>query len=324
MSSNDTDDNDGNESKAAVAGEKTGTAIRGGINSVEGGIGRFIDNFLSGFGRAIPFRQKLFKGMAVKGLEKYHKIAGGDAIGLVALPGQQLRYLPIKYISAAEADEGQKPGWKAKSIDKTWNAGSEGRVVDFLGKTPIVLLDEDDHVEAGWLKPRIAEAIELENYDPVFTQPMINPVFDVSVDPSPGINGGQPALSDGGVNADLSDQINITEDDFQGFEVGDVGAFASDNLINLSSGSGYDGMRISHRKADEWAAETSTSEEMQHQEDRGYIRGKMHESGPDTTKLLLICAAIILGTMFAVFGLPVLLGGDSVTELSPLFVGGLA
>lgn len=322
--SNDTDTNQSNPTKADKAGELTGTALRKSISGTEAAIGQFIDNFLGGFGRAIPFRQKLFKGMAVKGLEKYHSIAGGDAIGLVALPGQQLKYLPIKYISAAEAEEGQKPGWKAKSIDKTWNAGSEGRVVDYLGKTPIVLLDEDDHVEAGWLKPRIAEAIELDNYDPVFTQPVINPVFDVSVDSSPGVNGAQPALSDGGVTADLSDQINITEDDFEGFEVSELGAFASDSLINLSSGVGYTGMRISHRKADEWAAETSTSEEMQHQEDRGYIRGKMHDSGPDTTKLLLICAAIILGTMFAVFGLPVLLGGDSVTELSPLFVGGLA
>lgn len=265
-------------------------------------------------------RDRFWKGVTMLGLKKFHKRAGGDAVGLVARPGQQLEYRPVKFKSEAECDEGEKAGWHAKALDKTWEAGSEGRVVDYLGKVPVVLLEEDSHVEAGWLKPRIGEAIELDRYDPVFANPTLKPVFEVpesiaTEDPDTG--GVDVALSDGG-HADPAEA-------FRRFELSDPGMFAGDSVINLDSGQGYDGLRISHRKADEWMAETTTSQEMQMQEDRGFLRGKMAgENGPSTVKMLIICGAIILGVLFIVLILPQMLagggGGGGVTGINPLTI----
>jgi hypothetical protein len=239
--------------------------------------------------KVIPKQERLFKAMAVKSLENYHKRAGGDAIGITGIAGQKLDLIPVQYRPPEACDEGEKPGWKAKGRDKVWNAGSEGRVVDYIGRTPVVALDLDGHVEAGWLKPRIAEAIELDNHEPVYT----NPEMNVVVDHQPG--GG--ARADGGFGYEL--------------ELESPGRWMGDALIDLDSGEGYDGMRVSFRKATEWMAETTTTQEMQMQEDRGYLRGKMAAGdGPSLTKLLLICAGIILGVLAIVFIGPQLLGGS--------------
>lgn len=246
----------------------------------------------------VPFRQRIFKRLAVKSLENYYKISGGDALGLVAEPGQKLSVVPVKYKPPEACEEGEKAGWHAKGQDKSWEAGSEGHVVDFLGRVPIVALERDSHVEAGWLKPRVAEAIELERYDPLFATATINAIFDVN-EPATGA-GGQSAVADGGQEAQ-----------FQGFQIDDPGMFAGDAVIDLQSQDGHDGMRVSFRKASEWMSETTTTQEMQMQEDRGYLRGKMAAgNGPSVTKLLLICAAIILGTLAIIFIVPEFLGGS--------------
>jgi hypothetical protein len=254
-------------------------------------------------------RDRVWKKLTLLSLKKFHKRSGGDALGLVARPGQQLEYRPVKFKSEAECDEGEQAGWHAKGLDKTWAAGSEGRVVDYLGKTPVVLLEEDSHIEAGWLKPRIAEAIELDRYDPVFANPTLAPVFEVPEEhldiqnTDAGGGGADVALSDGG-HADPAEA-------FQGWELEAPGMFAGDSVIDLGSGDAYDGLRISHRKADEWMAETTTTQEMQMQEDRGFLRGKMAgESGPSVVKLLIICGAIILGVLFLVLVLPQMLAGS--------------
>jgi hypothetical protein len=270
-------------------------------------------------------RDKFWKKLAKASLYKFHKKSGGDAIGLVAVAGQQLKPVPIKYKSQAETDRGEKAGWHAKDLDKTWNAGSEGRVVDYWGKTPIVLLDADQHIEAGWLKPRIAEAIELDRYDPVFAGANISPVFEVPEDALASPDSPENGADDG---VALADGAGINpEDAFIGWELDDPGMFASDSVIDLDSGEGYDGMRISHRKAEAWMSETATSQEMQMQEDRGFIRGLNEgEGGPSVVKLLIICAAIILGVLGLVFVVPQLFGsgGPSVgAGMNPLSIAAM-
>jgi hypothetical protein len=83
-------------------------------------------------------------------------------------------------------------------------------------------------------------------------------------------------------------------------------------------------MRVSFRKATEWMSEQTTTQEMQMQEDRGYIRGLANgDDGPGVFKLLLLCAAIILGTFAIVFIGPELLGGGSGGGggINPLIIG---
>ena len=246
-------------------------------------------------------RGTLFKRMAVKGIEKYYKVSGGDAIAINAKAGQQIALEPVLYRAPEECDEGEKPGWKVKGRDKVWNPAKEGNSVNYLGRTPTVQLEDDDHVEAGWLAPRIGQAIEMDQYWPIFTDATFNAVIDAQ----PGANGQQP-VADGGMDIDL--------------ELDTPGKWAGDNIVDLGSGDGYDGMRISTAKAREWQAEHTDSEHMQMQEDRGYLRGLANgDEGPGIIKLMMICAAIILGTMAIVFLGPELVGGGGGSSINPLF-----
>ena len=254
--------------------------------------------------KAIPKQSTLFRKLALNSIKQYHKRDGGDALAIDARAGQQLDLTPVKYRSAGECDEGEKPGWVAKDGTKTWHAASEGRVVDYLNNTPIVALDRDSHVECGWLRPRIAEAIELDNYDGLYTNPQLNLVADATA------SNGQ-AVADGGTPE---------------LELGSPGQWAGDALVDLDSGEGYDGMRVSFRKATEWMSEQTTTQEMQMQEDRGYIRGLANgDSGPSVFKLLLLCAAIILGTLAIVLLGPELVGGGGGGGgINPLMINALS
>jgi hypothetical protein len=248
-------------------------------------------------------RGTLFKRMAIKSIENYYKTTGGDAIAINAKPGQQVALEPVAYRSPEELDEGETPGWRVKGRDKVWNPGAEGNSVNYLGRTPTVLLEDDDHVEAGWLAPRIGTAIELDNYWPLFTNADINAVVDYQR----GSGQGQ-AVADGGIELELDHP----------------GEWAQDNIVDLDSGPGYDGMRISTKKAREWRAEHTDSEQMQQQEDRGYLMGLAKgDEGPGIVKLLLICAGIILGTLAIIFLGPQLLGGSGVSAggINPLMAG---
>jgi hypothetical protein len=251
-------------------------------------------------------RGTLFKRMAVKSIENYHKVAGGDAVAINAKAGQQLALEPVAYRAPEECEEGQQPGWRVKGREKAWDPAKEGNSVNYLGRTPVVALEDDAHVEAGWLAPRIGQAIEMDQYWPLFSDPEITAHINYGGATQNG------ALADGGTGS-----INFTLDD--------MGQYADDAIVDLNSGPGYDGMRISMSKAREWQAEHAESEAMQMQEDRGYLRGLANaDDGPSLFKLLLVCAAIILGTLFAVFGLPQLLGGSGVGAggINPLMLFG--
>ena len=252
--------------------------------------------------KVIPKWTSIFRSMAIKSIENYHKRAGGDAIAIDAKAGQQLDFTPVKYRTAEECEDGERPGWVEKSGDKVWEAGSEGRVVDRLGKTPVVALDRDSHVECGWLRPRIGEAIELDRYGPLYS----GNDFSVEIDATPGGQAPGTAMADGGMaGAEL--------------KLDSIGEWAGDAVVDLDSRDGYDGMRVSFRKATEWQAETATSEEMQLQEERGYQIGLQNgDGGPSVVKLLLVCAAIILGTLAIVFLLPEFLGGEDGSSMNPL------
>ena len=280
--------------RARERGEQTGRAIRAAVAGAIGWVLGVLGGLLSTLSRPIPFTGRLFHRLAVKSLENYHKKAGGDAIGIVTQPNGSVSFVPIKHKPPEVCEDGERPGWHAKGVDKVWNAGSEGQTVRYLGKTPIVPLHADDTVEAGWMKPRIAEAIELDQDRPIYTDPTIEAVIDAS--------SGQ-ARTDGGVRR---------------FEITDPGEWLGDAVVDLSSGEGYDGMRISFEKAHEWFSEQTTSETMQMQEERGYIMGLQHGGdGPDLVKIMLIAAAIVLGTLGIVFVLPELLGSN-LTSMNPL------
>jgi hypothetical protein len=266
----------------------------------------------------IGIRETMFKRMFTKALENYHKAAGGDAIAINARENQHIEIEPVLYRSPEEVEEGEQPGWKVKGRDKAWKATEEGSV-DYLGRTPVVNLEDDAHVEAGWLAPRMGHAIELDQYSPVFTNPTFKSVFDVG-----GQQANPNALADGGQEVGPQQELDRwAQNHLGGLELDQPGLFSGETLIDLDSGEGYDGMRISASKAREWQAEHAPSEQMQMQEDRGYLRGLAHgDDGPSVTKLLLICAAIILGALAIIELGPILLGGGGGGGgINPLTIG---
>jgi len=251
-------------------------------------------------------RGTLFKRLAVKSIENYHKTAGGDAIGINAQAGQRVALEPILYKSPEECEEGEQPGWHVKGRDKVWHPGSEGNSVNYLGRTPVVNLEDDAHVESGWLAPRIGEAIALDNYRPVFTNAQINAVVD-----------GVPASANGTARADGGANME--------FELEAAGVFSGDNLIDLDSGTGYDGMRISAAKAREWQAESADSEQMQLQDDRAFMRGMMAAMNDDDKRYILYALVFVLLALAIMFIAPELLsgGGGGGGFIPTLMVSGL-
>jgi len=250
-------------------------------------------------------RGTLFKRMAIKSIENYHKTAGGDAIALNAKAGQQLALEPVQYRAPEDVDEGEKPGWKAKGRDKTWNPATEGNSVNYLGRAPFIQVEDDEHVEAGWLAPRTGQAIELDNYWPLFTDVELNAVLNAG--------GAQGARTDGGMGA-------------MELELADAGRWSGENIIDLGSGEGYDGMLISTAKAREWTAENAESEHMQMQEDRGFLRGLANgDEGPNMFKFIALWIGSLLAALALILLGPEVIsgggGGASIPELTLLPLG---
>ena len=267
----------------------------------ESAIGRATGSLLANVPKPLlGIRGTLFKRMAIKGIENYHKTAGGDAIAINGKAGQQIDLEPVIYRSPEEVDEGEKPGWKVKGRNKVWNPGKEGNSVNYLGRTPTVLLEDDEHVEAGWLAPRIGQAIEMDKYWPIFTNANINAVIDAQP-----AAGGQ-AIADGGMGINL--------------ELDSPGEWAGDNIIDLGSGDGYDGMMISTAKAREWQAEHTDSEHMQMQEDRGYLRGLASGDDTDVVRIFLYAALLVIGVLAVVLLGPELVGGSDGGGINPLMI----
>ena len=269
----------------------------------ESTLGRWVGKTLATVPKPLlGFRGTLFKRMASKSLHNYYKtISGADAIAINAKPGQRLDLEPVAYRAPDECGDDEIPGWYAKDRDKTWHPASEGNQVNFLdGKTPTVILEDDDHVEAGFLAPRIGKAIELDNYWPLFVDADINAVLDAT----PGANG---ARADGGMGIDL--------------ELDSPGQWAGDQLIDLSSGPEYEGMRISAERAKEWRPEKSDSEAMQRAQDRGEMLGMMNGDDFDTFKFVALWIGSLLAALALILLGPKLLSTGGGGGINPLMIG---
>ena len=264
--------------------------------------------------KLIPYQARLFRRLALGGLKGYYKRSDADAIGIEKRPNGELDFVPVTYLASEVTDEGQRPGWQLHGRDRSYDAASMGDSVAYLKDTPIVPLHSDATVESTWMAPRIAEAVEMDQYWPVFTNSTLNPVFNIpqqaSATGGPQENG---ALADGG-------NLQITADDFQGFEVADPGHYAGDSIVDLNSDDGHDGMRISFSKAQDILDERTTSERMDMQEQRGRIMSQLQGNEEKyAMKMLIVAGLIIVGTFAAIKGIPLLLGsGGGGGGINPL------
>ena len=298
--------------RAKAAGKEAGKAAS---YAAKAGVG--IANTMLRAAKLIPYQSRLYRRLAIKGLKGYYKRSDGDAIAIEKRPNGELDFVPVTYLASEVTDEGQRPGWQLHGRDRSYDAASMGDSVAYLKDTPIVPLHSDATVETTWMAPRIAEAIEMDHYWPIFTNPQIQAVFDVP-QPTAAQNGDHGALADGG-QLDPADQ-------FLGFNINDPGHYAGDSVVDLNSGEGHDGMRISFSKAQDILDERTTSERMDMQEQRGRIMSQL-QGGKEAyaMKMLLIAAAAIVLSIAAVTILPEMLssggGGGGFNPLLALPLG---
>jgi hypothetical protein len=327
----DVDDEDGDDSDSTLsalgsgvsegidtdriesAGEAGASAVTAGAaaGNYAGKIGSAIAGTVLKTAKLVPYQARLFKRLALGGIKGYYKRSSADAIGLEARPNGELGLVPLTYKTSEITDEGQRPGWDVHGRERTYDAASMGDSVHYLKDTPIVPLHSDSTVESTWLAPRIAEAVELDQYWPVFEGAEINPIFEVPQ--GIGENPDQTTYADGG-------QLEMREQ-FRGFEMSDPGHYAGDSIVDLSSEGDHDGMRISFSKAQDILDERTTSERMDMQEQRGRIMSQLQGGKEEyAMKMLLIAAAAIVLSILAVVIGPELVGGGGGGGINPLTV----
>jgi len=275
--------------RGSRAADTAADGVKGGANGITG----FTNTIAYVFTRIIPRRkgEVFWKKMAAASIHNWYKQSGAEALALNGRPNNHVKIEPVKYLDSATADG--KPGWKAKGRDKVWATGADGRDVDYLGgRTPVIWTDDDAHEIGGRFQARVGEAIDLGKHKPLYR----DPEFNVQINAGQEMQGGAgQARADGGMQIELDKH----------------GVFDGDSIIDLSSGDAYDGMALSWRKYTETYPETSTTEEMRRQEERGRI-AEMDPDGQNdfAKKMLMITGGIILAALFIVFVLPKLLSGS--------------
>lgn len=271
------------------------------------GGGAFFLGLLIFAASSIPPGAVLWRRLLVKSLKNYRKATSADAIGFIFRPSGKVDPRAVKYLGADTDDAEGK--WATASTGEKWGAGVEGSAVDLLGRTPVAFFDEEDPDRVTSKYGRMAEAVDLGQVRPLYSDVQIDEViyeeaiFPPGTEPEETANGA--AVADGGAQPEESRVVD------REYRIRDAGGIekVEDSIIDLSSPVGTSGGRISFEKAKELRDETATTEEMQRQEDRGRIAElKRGADRKFVLKVFLIAAAIIamiyLGPMVieAIFG----------------------
>jgi len=279
----DADDGDeAGDSDAASDMYQSGAAVAQGIRTAIWVSLRGIGDLILGFVRnlfALPvlsvIGRAFWKGMLARSLHAYHKAGKGDAVGLVRKPSGKIEPTAIKWKTADETDDDERPGWHARAFDHSWKPDTYGRELPRMGKTPVKPLDLDSWRATSFMEARVAEAVDQGDTQPLYR------VDEANLTATLDYQGGQAgAVADGGA------VVNSIEFDPRGSPVFD------DTIINLGSGE-YDGHAVSWSKAKELYAERTTTDEMDQQEQRGFLAGRSKQDMKSwMLKILLIGGAI--------------------------------
>jgi len=289
-------------SRAEGAGEALGKGIWRSLSV----IGRAVLLFFTALTRPIPrVGEAVWRRVSYKAIHNYHKAAGGDAIALEVQPSNKWDLTPVKYREPEAVEMDEKPGWKARKRDKVWRPSADdaqGR----LGRTPVVALDSDSWRSTSTYQARVAEAVDLGE---------TRPLYDVeSADLSATVQF-QGAGGNGGAVADGGAVVNDME-----FRPRDSPIF-EDTIIDLSSGD-FDGQQVSWAKAKELFVERTTTDEMEMQEERGFLAGRAgKEYAKLALKLMLIAGAVAIAGLIGKEVVIALLGNGGGGSVNPLMVG---
>jgi hypothetical protein len=262
-----------------AAAERVRDSVAGGVGYLGSFIVAFLGNLMS-----LPLvpGARLWKGLTVRALRNYHKVSGGDRIGLVENPGGKIDLVPVKYKTAAETGDDEQAGWHAKGRDQVWRPSTFGQSGPRLWKTPVVPLDADSWRATSTLEARVAEAVDQGETRPLYR------VDEADLRAELNMSGAAQgaAVTDGG-----QARVDTVEFEPRGSPI------FEDMIIDLGSDD-YNGQAVSWTKTQELLTETTTSDEMERQEQRGIIAGM---SRKDIKSLML--KIMIIGGLIALGGL---------------------
>jgi len=303
----DDDEDEGWATETAKAGKSSllgrlGQAIVGGLRWTGDAIAKNTLGFIYALSAFFPIiRERFWRKFAHRTLYLYHKRAGGDALGFEAINQEKGRITPVKAKPAEMCEDDERPGWSAKNREKTWAFNDFGASALRVGKVPIVPLDTDSWKATSFAEVRIAEAIDAGKTRPVYDVSGAELTAEVDIATVDGRAGGAgSAVADGG-------QPEITNIRERTFEPRASPIF-KDMLVDMGSDD-YDGKAISFWKSKELWLESTTTDEMRRQEQRGFLAGRANDDWKRwALKIILIGAALGLGGLMgpelvtAVFG----------------------
>jgi hypothetical protein len=293
------DESDGLLSKAKegleTTGGRTGSAIVASIRWIGDRLLKNTLGLVYALTKLLPvFGERFWKKLALRTMYLYHQRAGGDALGVEALTQEKADLTPVKYKPAEQTEQEERPGWSAKNRDKVWSPTTFGRSTMRLGKVPIIPLDNDSWQATSYAEARVAEAVDQGDTRPLYdvSDAELTATFDAT-----GAGGaGQQAVADGGTNV-------------QNMEFNPRSTAPFKDMIVEIGGDDYDGQAISFWKTKELMLETTTTEEMERQEERGFLAGRSRDDLKSwALKIMLIGAALGLAGLVgpelvnAVFG----------------------
>ncbi|MWG35895.1 hypothetical protein [Halomarina oriensis] len=227
--------------------------------------------------------KKIWKRLVVGGLWQLHKQSGSDAIGLNHLPSGNVELVPVRHCQKL-GEIGEEPGWKEKGGDRAWEASAQGNAVTFIGRTPVVMLDDDADSIGTWLDARVTDAIDKGNMRDLYRVDHGEFTAEITY-PQAGGAGAGAAVTDGGTNADVWTDFNPTSSPI--FE---------DTLIDLGSNEGFNGAAMSFRHYKDTDRDSTSQEKLKMAEERGKLVGM----NPEQMKAFIIKVLLIVAALGAV------------------------
>jgi hypothetical protein len=234
---------------------------------------------------------KWWKGVTLFSLKAYHRRSGGDALALLGNEhAGSASFAPLKWKDDVATDEDEQPGWKVKGEDRTFEDSNHDSVFR-VGNVPMVLVNKDETRSGSWLEANVTEAIDAGNMTEVYD--VESAELRATIDYGDAVPGA--AMSDGGANVSRE------------FEPRESPVF-KDMLIDLTSGEHFDGRAISWTKYSDHDPTTTSPEEIDRAQERGWLAGLAGHG--DNTAFVIKVLLIALG-MVATF----VLGPDLISAL---------
>lgn len=267
----DEDDSE-STSRARSVGETAGNALGTGLTQAGIGASRAWDGFLYRLTSALG-TDKIWRSRFNKTVKRMYKSTDADAIAFVAGKKGELTPAPAKYrpptadVDLDDDDDEDPHGyWEVGHFDQTFSAATAEVSTEHINNIPVVFLHTDEWAEASFSGALLAEAVDMGQKDVLYTNPEFNVIELTRELPA---DGGDGAVADGGT---VQSEVKL--------EQAHPGQL-DDSIIDVASPGALDGIRVRWEKFKDLRLDTTTVEEMNQVEQRGYLAGR-HDAEDDS------------------------------------------